>query len=166
MKSTLGLTQSCCNKKVLFSQVLGPYTFNIGDISGFSAYTRGGLATQVKVAHEVEFVSLQDALDNPKDLFILTDFAKFDSPPQFHLAFKVRMYWLQKQQAAVPPDLEPTAPARIVGGGGEHTSFTLLHRIFTVLKPKRELFHRSRNRLETCLVCSASTRMLVEIYNI
>ena len=70
--------------------MLGPYTFKIGDTSGFTAYTKGGVATQVKVAQEVEFVPLQDALDNPKDLFILTDFSKFEAPPQLHLAFRVR----------------------------------------------------------------------------
>ena len=37
--------------------VLGPYTFGIGDISGFSDYVRGGIVTQVKVPKSVDFVS-------------------------------------------------------------------------------------------------------------
>ena len=35
----------------------GPYTFSIGDTSGFSDYVRGGIATQVKVPQTMKFVS-------------------------------------------------------------------------------------------------------------
>jgi len=35
----------------------GPYTFSIGDTSGFSDYLRGGIATQVKMPKIVKFVS-------------------------------------------------------------------------------------------------------------
>ena len=38
--------------------VLGPYTFNIGDISGYSAYERGGIVTQVKMPQAVSSVSI------------------------------------------------------------------------------------------------------------
>ena len=40
-------------------QVLGPYTFSIGDISGYSDYVRGGIVTQVKVPKNISFVSIQ-----------------------------------------------------------------------------------------------------------
>lgn len=39
-------------------QVLGPYTFNIGDISQLSDYVRGGIATQVKMPTQIDFVSI------------------------------------------------------------------------------------------------------------
>jgi len=68
-------------------KVLGPYTFRIGDTSAYGAYTKGGIATQVKVPVEVDFVSLREALDNPAEHFLVSDFGKFDSPPQLHLAF-------------------------------------------------------------------------------
>ena len=74
-----------------FPQVLGPYTFRIGDTSSFGAYTKGGIATQVKVPVEVDFVSLREALDNPTEHFLISDFGKFDAPPQLHLAFMVSL---------------------------------------------------------------------------
>ena len=40
--------------------VLGPYTFNIGDISSFAPYQRGGIATQVKMPQIVESVSIKN----------------------------------------------------------------------------------------------------------
>jgi hypothetical protein len=33
-------------------QVLGPYTFRIGDTSGYGAYTKGGIATQVLMPYK------------------------------------------------------------------------------------------------------------------
>ena len=75
-------------KRRLF-QVLGPYTFRIGDTSSFGAYTKGGISTQVKVPVEVDFASLREVLDNPVEHFLISDFGKFDDPPQLHLAFLV-----------------------------------------------------------------------------
>ncbi|CAB3372660.1 Hypothetical predicted protein [Cloeon dipterum] len=66
-------------------KVLGPYTFSIGDTSGFSAYTGGGVATQVKMPVKVDFLPLAEALQQPE--FIMTDFAKFERPPVLHAAF-------------------------------------------------------------------------------
>jgi len=40
----------------------GPYTFSIGDTTGFSAYTKGGLVTKVKMPKKLKFVS--DQLSN------------------------------------------------------------------------------------------------------
>ncbi len=37
--------------------VLGPYTFSVGDTSGYSEYTRGGNVTQVKMPTTISFVS-------------------------------------------------------------------------------------------------------------
>lgn len=37
--------------------VIGPYTFSIGDTSGYSEYIRGGIASQVKMPKVVKFVS-------------------------------------------------------------------------------------------------------------
>lgn len=51
-----GMTElnQCEPRKI---KVLGPYTFSIGDTSGFSDYFRGGIATQVKMPKIVKFVS-------------------------------------------------------------------------------------------------------------
>uniref|UniRef100_H2Z056 E1 ubiquitin-activating enzyme n=1 Tax=Ciona savignyi TaxID=51511 RepID=H2Z056_CIOSA len=66
-------------------EVLGPYTFNIGDISKYDAYG-GGIATQVKMPTTVQFKSLRDAMESPE--FLLSDFAKFDRPGQLHISFQ------------------------------------------------------------------------------
>jgi ubiquitin-activating enzyme E1 len=47
---------------------MGPYTFRIGDTSGFGDYVKGGIATQVKVPVEVHFQTLKQAIDNPSNL--------------------------------------------------------------------------------------------------
>lgn len=36
----------------------GPYTFSIGDTTGFSPYTKGGLVTKVKMPKKLKFVSV------------------------------------------------------------------------------------------------------------
>lgn len=66
-------------------KVLGPYTFSIGDTTGFSDYIRGGLAMQVKMPKTVTFKTLEEAEKNPE--FILSDFAKFDHPQNINIAF-------------------------------------------------------------------------------
>jgi len=41
-----------------YLQVLGPYTFSIGDTSALSDYVRGGIATQTKQPKDISFVSM------------------------------------------------------------------------------------------------------------
>jgi len=67
-------------------KVLGPYTFSIGDTSGYHDYVRGGRATQVKMPKTLKFKSLQASLDSPS--FCDMDMAKFDRPPLLHLGFR------------------------------------------------------------------------------
>lgn len=67
-------------------KVLGPYTFSIGDTSNFGTYIRGGIVTQVKMPKTFSFKSLADAKKEPP--FLITDFSKFESAPQLHLAFE------------------------------------------------------------------------------
>ena len=42
---------------VCMFQVLGPYTFSIGDTSAFGEYLGGGIVTQVKQPKDIQFVS-------------------------------------------------------------------------------------------------------------
>ncbi|OWF35050.1 ubiquitin-like modifier-activating enzyme 1 isoform X2 [Mizuhopecten yessoensis] len=80
-----GMTQlnSCTPRKI---KVLGPFTFSIGDTSGFSDYARGGVVTQVKMPQTVTFKSISESLKAPE--CVITDFAKFDRPAQLHVAFQ------------------------------------------------------------------------------
>ncbi|ANB14591.1 E1 ubiquitin-activating protein UBA1 [Sugiyamaella lignohabitans] len=66
-------------------KVTGPYTFNIGDVSGLGSYVKGGIFTQVKKPLELSFQSLADQLAKPE--YLVTDFAKFDRPAQLHIGF-------------------------------------------------------------------------------
>lgn len=75
-------------------KVLGPYTFSIGDTTGFTKYERGGIVTQVKMPKELHFKSLKESLENPE--FVITDFAKFDYPAQLHIAFSALHSYTEK----------------------------------------------------------------------
>ncbi|XP_071033446.1 ubiquitin-like modifier-activating enzyme 1 isoform X2 [Parasteatoda tepidariorum] len=67
-------------------QVLGPYTFSIGDTSNYGEYIRGGVATQVNMPKKITFKSYKESTVDPE--FVMSDFAKLDYPPQIHLAFQ------------------------------------------------------------------------------
>lgn len=68
-------------------KVLGPFAFQLIDFNpNWGTYIKGGLYTQVKVPHNLQFQDLETQLKNP-DLMI-PDFAKFDRPIQLHLGFQ------------------------------------------------------------------------------
>lgn len=66
--------------------VKGPYTFSIGDVSGLGQYKRGGLYTQIKMPKVIDFNPLSRQLQDPE--LLISDFAKFDRPPQLHVGFQ------------------------------------------------------------------------------
>lgn len=80
-------------------KVLGPYTFSIGDTSNFSDYLRGGIVTQVKMPKAFDFKSIEESLEDPE--FVMTDFAKFDRPGQWHIAFQA-LHEYQKTKGSLP----------------------------------------------------------------
>ncbi|KAF4509164.1 hypothetical protein G6O67_005455 [Ophiocordyceps sinensis] len=85
--------------------VKGPYTFSIGDVSGLGTYTRGGIYQQVKMPKIISFKSFTTALKEPE--FLMSDFAKFDRPPQLHLGFKaLEAFQLLKGRLPKPMDQE------------------------------------------------------------
>lgn len=79
-----GMTElnGCAPMKI---NVLGPYTFSIGDTSGFGEYISGGIATQVKMPKTINFKPLEEAEKEPE--FLVTDFGKFEHPLSLHVAF-------------------------------------------------------------------------------
>jgi len=79
-----GMTE--LNDKEFEVKVMGPYTFSIGDTSAFSDYVSGGVATQVKKPKEVSFKNLEDSMKDPE--FVITDFAKFDTPAKLHACYQ------------------------------------------------------------------------------
>ncbi|KAK6175636.1 hypothetical protein SNE40_014049 [Patella caerulea] len=87
------------NCKPIQIKVLGPYTFSIGDTSGFSDYVRGGIVTKVKMPKTISFKPLAQALQEPE--FLLTDFAKFDRPGILHIAFQALSEY-RKEKGCLP----------------------------------------------------------------
>lgn len=89
-----GMTElnGCEPKKV---NILGPYTFSIGDTSSYSDYVRGGTVTQVNMPQKVNFKSFLHSLADPE--FVVTDFAKFDRPGQLHLAWQALDKFVQSE---------------------------------------------------------------------
>lgn len=67
-------------------EVLGPYAFKINIDESYGEYVKGGLFQQVKVPKELHFESLEHQLANPE--YVISDFAKFDRPAQYHLGFQ------------------------------------------------------------------------------
>ena len=82
-------------------QVLGPYTFKIGDTKDFSAYKKGGICTQVKMPTDITFKSLPEALEDPAEISMCTDFGKFERPGQLHLAFQA-LHHFKKENGRIP----------------------------------------------------------------
>lgn len=99
-----GMTQlnGCEPRKI---QVLGPYTFSIGDTRDLSDYVRGGVATQVKMPKTLSFKSLRESLKTPE--FLISDFAKFDRPHQLHLAYQALDEY-QKRHNGLPKSWDKT----------------------------------------------------------
>lgn len=80
-------------------EVLGPYAFKIQIDLLYGQYVRGGLYQQVKVPKTLHFGSLTEQLANPE--YVISDFAKFDRPPQYHLGFQA-LHAFQTRHHALP----------------------------------------------------------------
>ncbi|KZW04092.1 ubiquitin activating enzyme [Exidia glandulosa HHB12029] len=91
--------------------VKGPYTFTIGDTSGFSDYISGGTFTQVKMPKVIEFKSLAESLKNPE--FFITDFAKFERPGALHVGFQA-LWSFFEQNRRFPRPRNPEDAAKVV----------------------------------------------------
>lgn len=88
--------------------VKGPYTFSIGDVSGLGRYKRGGMYQQVKMPKVVNFKNFTAALKEPE--FLVSDFAKFDRPPQLHVGFQaLEAFQLSNGRLPKPMDDEDAA---------------------------------------------------------
>jgi ubiquitin-activating enzyme E1 len=85
----------------------GPFTFKIGDTSGFGAYVTGGIFKQVKMPSTLQFKSLAESVKSP-DHFI-TDFAKFDRPAQLHLFFQALDSFVKKHSRFPAPHSDADA---------------------------------------------------------
>lgn len=68
--------------------VLGPYAIKLENPldESYGKYKKGGIFTQVKVPSKVTFEPLIKQLSNPE--YVISDFAKLDRPPQYHLGFQ------------------------------------------------------------------------------
>ncbi|KAJ3572643.1 hypothetical protein NP233_g2953 [Leucocoprinus birnbaumii] len=105
-----GMTElnGCEPRKI---SVKGPYTFTIGDTSGFQDYKRGGIFTQVKMPKIIDFKSLREALKEPE--YFITDFAKFDRPAALHAGFQALSQFKQ-QTGRLPKPRNAADAAQVV----------------------------------------------------
>lgn len=82
-------------------KVLSPFTFSIEDTTKYSPYKGGGRAVQVKQPETIRFLPLEEALEKPE--FLLTDFAKMESPAQLHLAFQALWEFHERNKSFPEP---------------------------------------------------------------
>ncbi|KAK0715654.1 hypothetical protein B0H67DRAFT_246461 [Lasiosphaeris hirsuta] len=87
--------------------VKGPYTFSIGNVSGLGQYKSGGLYQQVKMPRFVDFKSISEAIKDPE--YVVSDFAKFDRPAQFHVGFQALHAFAQTHSRLPRPKNEEDA---------------------------------------------------------
>lgn len=92
-----GMTE--VNDKEFTVSVTGPYTFSIGDTTGFSDYAEAGVATQVKKPQTMSFKSLEESMKEPE--IVYTDFAKFEMPQLLHMCYQV-LHSFTSKHARVP----------------------------------------------------------------
>jgi len=73
--------------------VIDPFTFTIGDTTGYTPYVRNGIAKQVKLPKTLKFMSLaqlQKSTELPIDQNLsIIDFSKMDQIPLLHICFEV-----------------------------------------------------------------------------
>ncbi|ODV79313.1 putative ubiquitin-activating enzyme [Suhomyces tanzawaensis NRRL Y-17324] len=81
-------------------EVLGPYAYKINIDESYGTYVKGGLYTQVKVPKEISFEPLVKQLANPE--YVISDFGKFDRPPQLHLGFQALHAFQTKNSGRLP----------------------------------------------------------------
>lgn len=83
-------------------RIISPYQFTIEtDSTSFGKYTTGGIVSQVKVPEVMNFLSLEESIEQPNICF--TDFAKFTSPPNLHIGMQALHAFIQKHNALPEP---------------------------------------------------------------
>ena len=97
VKGMEGLNNSAPRKVV---NVKGPYTFEIGDVSGLGTYQGGGIFTQVKMPKFVDFKPLDEQLKKPE--LMISDFAKFDRPLQLHIGVQALHKFAEAHDGQLP----------------------------------------------------------------
>ncbi|TPX30935.1 hypothetical protein SmJEL517_g05591 [Synchytrium microbalum] len=81
-------------------KVTGPYGFKIGDTTKFNDYLDGGIFTQVKQPKTLKFLPLKESLAKPE--FLISDFAKFDRPAIYHVAFQALDKFIESHHGEFP----------------------------------------------------------------
>mmetsp|Transcript_140086 Transcript_140086/g.349111 ORF Transcript_140086/g.349111 Transcript_140086/m.349111 type:complete len:1038 (+) Transcript_140086:74-3187(+) len=98
-------------------KVTGPYSFTIEDTTGYSAYVREGLVSQVKVPQSMKFNSYKQAMVQPTpeggSELAVPDLAKFGRSEQLHLAVQA-VQQFREQNGHLPPVRDASAAATCV----------------------------------------------------
>ena len=82
-------------------KVVTPYTFTIGDTSGFDEYAKSGVVCQLQRKRTMSFQSYADQMSNPS--LLLADYAKMEHPMQTLLGFRAFSAFVAKHGQAPQP---------------------------------------------------------------
>ena len=105
-------------------KVISPYSFSIGDTRNFGAYSRQGIAQQVKVPQSVKFYSLSEALADPMTPGTTElhdpdmDFMNLNKPFALHLILKSVLEFHASQKRL--PELLNEEDVKILSGVVNH----------------------------------------------
>lgn len=92
-------------------EVLGPYAFRIAIDDLYGSYVKGGLYQQVKMPVTLAFEPLRTQLAAPE--FVYADYAKFDRPPQLHVAFQA-LHAFRTRHRCLPRSYHPEDANEVV----------------------------------------------------
>ena len=81
-------------------KVLSPYSFSIGDTSGYADYTAGGVVCQLHRPKTLDFKSLSQQLVDPA--LLVVDFVKCESPGQTLLGYRALSAFQAAHSGASP----------------------------------------------------------------
>jgi ubiquitin-activating enzyme E1 len=97
-----GMTE--VNGKEFTITVKGPFTFSIGDTTGFGDYIKGGFLEQVKQPTHLKFDPLAAFWGKkvPFEKYLLADYAKFDRPDQYFLFVQAIYTFAEKHNGNLP----------------------------------------------------------------
>lgn len=98
-----GMTE--LNDKVFSVTVKSPFSFSIGDTSGFSSYISGGSFEQVKAPKTISHQPLSFFYEEgnfPFDKAVLMDYSKFDRVPQYNLFLQAVLQFREENGGKLP----------------------------------------------------------------
>jgi ubiquitin-activating enzyme E1 len=93
------------NDKIFKITWKSPYSFSIGDTSGFGSYINGGYFEQVKVPKKFSHQPLSFFFEEgnfPADKALMMDYSKFDKPAQYNIFLQALLQFRETHDGRTP----------------------------------------------------------------